>query len=255
MRTSDTRFWTRGSALLAALLSLAMAPAKDGCEPNTYVPSPSRTPLYDGAGEVHINGYGGSNGYGGEVNYAVAENAGIGAAYWYKNEKNDSTGLVERHQAVELAGTWFSRPSDIVRLEVGGGLGIGSGGGTLDSAGNIRVVDGDYLRPYLQGAIGVVPIGGNGGALRFEAAGILRFSYVGFTSFTRAGVEVDPAPSALFVEPGIMLRFGIPSVMLDLAISRAFAAGEEPDFNFNNGVMTIGAHVVLGRSENQRGSR
>lgn len=256
MHRSLLRSPGRVTGLLAALLSLAMAPAKDGCEPNTYIPSPSRTPLYDGAGEVHLAGYAGTTGFGGEANYAVTGEAGVGAAYWYRKHTTDS-GIVERHQAVELMGTWFNRVAPTVRLELSGGIGIGSGGGTStnENTGTIVLVDGDYIRPFAQGALGFVPVGAAGDGFRFEIAGIARFSYVGFTSFARGGFDVDPAPKALLFEPGLMLRLGVPSVMAGLEVGGASVIGDEPDFNFNNTTLSLGLHVVLNRASDQESPR
>ena len=173
------------------------------CSP-VYIPNSRSIPLFEGAGEVSIDGYINGSGFDLNTGVAVSDHVAIIANGAYSKRDNSDSEDYQSHKFGELGVGYFSDTGTNLRTEVFTGYGLGEATSVDDyifSNSNSERTTGYYNRFFLQGNMGWA-------LNNFQLGGAFRFSYVNFTEFETTATTYSNARSATFVEPTFFLKGG-----------------------------------------------
>ncbi len=174
-----------------------------GCSP-VYIPNSRSVPLFEGAGEVSIDGYINGSGFDLNTGVAVSDHVAIIANGAYAKKDDPDSEDYQSHKYGEIGIGYFSDTGTNLRTEVFGGYGLGEATSVdqyIFFTSNEERTTGYYNRIFFQGNMGWSP--GN-----FQLGGAFRFSHVTFTEFETTSLSYTKSKSATFAEPAFFLKGG-----------------------------------------------
>lgn len=244
--------------ILLGLFFLAMV----GCGPVMYSTVGHNVPLFQEKGEFYgqigyssTNGAWTAEGVGAKAGYAVSDKIQLTSSF-YSMKNFEDPGNDEwkgKGNYWEVGGGWyggFTNPR--FRYEAVGGFGSGKIKNTSRITSG-EFINAKFIKPYVQPSVGFV-------SRYFEAAISPRISYLSYSDqedfnlITEANQSLqeffDVQSNKLVFEPGLTLRGGYQSVMLELQYSYSFLKESSPDYYLiNNEYLSIGVRFLIGNRD------
>ncbi|MDX1638468.1 MAG: hypothetical protein R3281_10895 [Balneolaceae bacterium] len=213
------------------------------CAP-VYIPSARHTHQLDEKGEFGGGAYLGTNGVDLQGAYALKDHAGVAGALSIGRNSEESDDDFHKHTYGELAAVYLAPVGKMGRLELLGGVGLGSAASVDNyqfSGSNQQVkATGRYHKLFLQSNIGLETDW-------VETGLALRMGQVTFREFETASETFDNSESGTFFEPALFARLGSRPVKFEaqLGLSEPLQPDEDIVFDYRPLLFTIGVHVGL----------
>lgn len=214
---------TKISKIIALILVTYLL--SSGCAP-IYIPNAHNVPQVDQKGEIQAGAILGTNGIDLQGSYAPADHQAVMASISGNLSSDD---INSQHLYAEGGYGIFNKNPNWLRASAFGGIGIGTAESrsTWHINGNDVTItaSGTYLKPFLQGNIG----------LHSSVADIgisSRFAYLNFTSAETNGQISEETIDAFMIEPVVYLNAGWDFVKLSAYGGLSFPSNTG-DINFS----------------------
>ncbi|MCD4770265.1 MAG: hypothetical protein K8R35_08870 [Bacteroidales bacterium] len=206
-----------------------------GCAP-MYVPNVVNSPLLSNKGEVQTAIYGGTSGFDPQLAYAVTDNIGIMLNGSFQDQTSDTTDNFHKHQFVELGAGYYKKISEIYRIEVFGGFGLGELQAYDESSIFVSHSDVTSNRIFIQPAIGLTT----------------KYADLGFASrFVVLNAKQGSIKSSRpFIEPTLSVRAGSKYVkaVFQLGYSVPLYYDNIYNINYQPLLFSIGLHGCFNKT-------
>jgi hypothetical protein len=211
-----------------------------GCA-TAYFPNTGTIPTFRRTGELQASAHFGLDGREGRAAYSLTPQFGVAASgAWIDNEQDSM-----KHRYIEAAGI-FAMPDNVpASFAASAGVGFGT---TTNTGGILTTerIEGDYLRPYIQGAM-LINFGPDSSANSYTAGKLglaMRFAGVHFTRFIRNEVPRE-IPTALFWEPNIWYRGYYNSFFGEIQGGVSLPMTPDPKFDWQVLTLSVGVGMVI----------
>lgn len=210
-----------------------------GCA-STYVPNDNHTHMMESQGEVYVKGGFGLNGVNFKGGYAVTDNVGIIGGLAVANF-TDSPEREREHSYFEAGVNYFTPMGSRGRVELLGGIGVGSGEAERTDPG-LRLDSGDYTKIFVQTNTAI-------SSSAVDAGLSMRAAYVNFSSFESTRDFEGKKTADLFFEPAVFTALGFRNIKFESQLGIAVPFSDPVDIAFDYDFLrfSMGLKFVLNR--------